>query len=165
MNLYVAFGFVASLVEGIPIIGLVFTISNRIGAAMWAHGQYPIPYSYSNLIHTYSVTIVTEPQIFYSQISRRSSISLRQKPPREPFRGHRSSLHLRRARRPDLRTPRSSHQLPEPRLRIQDKFRYSFIVLSDCSHTTTLSYLSLILNFVRTSMYTLGHLLQTQPIS
>ncbi|CAL1693789.1 unnamed protein product [Somion occarium] len=34
---YRAFGFAASLLEGLPFIGLVFTISNRIGAAMWAH--------------------------------------------------------------------------------------------------------------------------------
>ncbi|TFK19669.1 hypothetical protein FA15DRAFT_626455 [Coprinopsis marcescibilis] len=33
---YRAFGFAAALLEGLPIIGLVFTISNRIGAAMWA---------------------------------------------------------------------------------------------------------------------------------
>jgi hypothetical protein len=30
------FGFVAALLESIPILGLVFSISNRIGAAMWA---------------------------------------------------------------------------------------------------------------------------------
>jgi len=30
-----AFGFVASLLEGIPIVGLFLSISNRIGAAMW----------------------------------------------------------------------------------------------------------------------------------
>ncbi|GJE94131.1 EI24 domain-containing protein [Phanerochaete sordida] len=34
---YRAFGFAAALLEGLPIIGLVFTVSNRIGAAMWAH--------------------------------------------------------------------------------------------------------------------------------
>ncbi|KZP18101.1 hypothetical protein FIBSPDRAFT_864239, partial [Athelia psychrophila] len=34
---YRSFGFVASLLEGLPIIGLVFTISTRIGAAMWPH--------------------------------------------------------------------------------------------------------------------------------
>ncbi|KAG1725710.1 uncharacterized protein EDB91DRAFT_1167635 [Suillus paluster] len=34
---YRMFGFVAALLEGLPIIGLVFTVSNRIGAAMWAH--------------------------------------------------------------------------------------------------------------------------------
>ncbi|KIM64141.1 hypothetical protein SCLCIDRAFT_1213552 [Scleroderma citrinum Foug A] len=34
---YRLFGFTAALLEGFPIIGLVFTISNRIGAAMWAH--------------------------------------------------------------------------------------------------------------------------------
>jgi len=34
---YRAFGFVAAFLEGLPIIGLVFSISNRIGAAMWAH--------------------------------------------------------------------------------------------------------------------------------
>ncbi|EAU92120.2 hypothetical protein CC1G_11405 [Coprinopsis cinerea okayama7 len=33
---YRAFGFTAALLEGLPIIGLVFTISNRVGAAMWA---------------------------------------------------------------------------------------------------------------------------------
>jgi hypothetical protein len=34
---YRIFGFTAALLEGLPIIGLLFTISNRIGAAMWAH--------------------------------------------------------------------------------------------------------------------------------
>ncbi|KDQ58230.1 hypothetical protein JAAARDRAFT_35040 [Jaapia argillacea MUCL 33604] len=34
---YRAFGFAASLLEGLPIIGLAFTVSNRVGAAMWAH--------------------------------------------------------------------------------------------------------------------------------
>ncbi|RDB14562.1 hypothetical protein Hypma_016293 [Hypsizygus marmoreus] len=34
---YRIFGFTAALLEGLPIIGLVFTISNRVGAAMWAH--------------------------------------------------------------------------------------------------------------------------------
>lgn len=33
------FGFTAALLESVPIFGLVFTISNRIGAAMWAHGR------------------------------------------------------------------------------------------------------------------------------
>ncbi|KZP16366.1 hypothetical protein FIBSPDRAFT_748872 [Athelia psychrophila] len=34
---YRSFGFVASLLEGLPITGVVFAISNRIGAALWAH--------------------------------------------------------------------------------------------------------------------------------
>jgi len=34
---YRAFGFTAAVLEGLPIIGLVFTVSNRVGAAMWAH--------------------------------------------------------------------------------------------------------------------------------
>ncbi|KAF8953465.1 hypothetical protein BDZ97DRAFT_1908775 [Flammula alnicola] len=34
---YRVFGFIAALLGGIPIIGLVFTVSNRVGAAMWAH--------------------------------------------------------------------------------------------------------------------------------
>ncbi|THH06833.1 hypothetical protein EW145_g3817 [Phellinidium pouzarii] len=34
---YRAFGFAAALLESIPIIGLAFTVSNRVGAAMWAH--------------------------------------------------------------------------------------------------------------------------------
>ncbi|KZT18697.1 hypothetical protein NEOLEDRAFT_1103233, partial [Neolentinus lepideus HHB14362 ss-1] len=34
---YRAFGFAAALLEGLPVIGLLFTLSNRIGAAMWAH--------------------------------------------------------------------------------------------------------------------------------
>ncbi|EJD49634.1 hypothetical protein AURDEDRAFT_112468 [Auricularia subglabra TFB-10046 SS5] len=33
---YRAFGFTAALLEGIPILGLLFTVSNRIGGAMWA---------------------------------------------------------------------------------------------------------------------------------
>ncbi|KZT02069.1 uncharacterized protein LAESUDRAFT_730582 [Laetiporus sulphureus 93-53] len=33
---YRAFGFAAALLERIPIVGLVFSVSNRIGAAMWA---------------------------------------------------------------------------------------------------------------------------------
>ncbi|KAF9448787.1 hypothetical protein P691DRAFT_668783 [Macrolepiota fuliginosa MF-IS2] len=37
---YRAFGFTAALLEGLPIIGLFFMISNRAGAAMWAHGMY-----------------------------------------------------------------------------------------------------------------------------
>ena len=35
---YRAFGFSAALVESIPLAGLIFSVSNRIGAAMWAHG-------------------------------------------------------------------------------------------------------------------------------
>ncbi|KAF8816229.1 hypothetical protein BYT27DRAFT_7230035 [Phlegmacium glaucopus] len=34
---YRLFGFAAALLENIPIVGLIFTISNRVGAAMWAH--------------------------------------------------------------------------------------------------------------------------------
>lgn len=37
---YRAFGFAAALVESLPIIGLLFSVSNRIGAAMWAHGKF-----------------------------------------------------------------------------------------------------------------------------
>ncbi|KAH0825940.1 hypothetical protein J3R83DRAFT_7532 [Lanmaoa asiatica] len=37
---YRLFGFAAALLEDIPVIGLAFTISNRIGAAMWAHVHY-----------------------------------------------------------------------------------------------------------------------------
>ena len=37
-NILLAFGFTASLLEGFPIVGLVLSISNRVGAAMWAHG-------------------------------------------------------------------------------------------------------------------------------
>lgn len=37
---FVAFGFTAALLEGLPIIGIVFEVSNRIGAAMWAYGMF-----------------------------------------------------------------------------------------------------------------------------
>jgi hypothetical protein len=37
---YRAFGFTAALAESIPFLGLLFTVSNRIGAAMWAHGEH-----------------------------------------------------------------------------------------------------------------------------
>jgi len=33
------FGFAAALLEAIPFIGLIFSISNQVGAAMWAHGM------------------------------------------------------------------------------------------------------------------------------
>jgi hypothetical protein len=36
------FGFAAALLEGLPVFGLIFTVSNCIGAAMWAHGQSSI---------------------------------------------------------------------------------------------------------------------------
>ena len=35
-----AFGFVAALLESLPFIGLIFSVSNRVGAAMWAHGAH-----------------------------------------------------------------------------------------------------------------------------
>ena len=38
----IVFGFTAALAERIPIIGLIFSVSNRIGAAMWAHGMNSI---------------------------------------------------------------------------------------------------------------------------
>jgi len=34
---YRVFGFCAALLEGLPICGVFFSVSNRIGAAMWAH--------------------------------------------------------------------------------------------------------------------------------
>ncbi|KAF9778885.1 hypothetical protein BJ322DRAFT_459428 [Thelephora terrestris] len=34
---YRAFGFCAAVLEDLPIIGIFFSVSNRIGAAMWAH--------------------------------------------------------------------------------------------------------------------------------
>ena len=33
------FGFAAALLEALPFIGIVFSISNQVGAAMWAHGK------------------------------------------------------------------------------------------------------------------------------
>ena len=35
----VVFGFTAALLETLPFIGLIFSISNQVGAAMWAHGM------------------------------------------------------------------------------------------------------------------------------
>ena len=46
----IVFGFAAALLEGLPIVGLVFTISNRIGAAMWAHGKTECLILVSNFI-------------------------------------------------------------------------------------------------------------------
>lgn len=34
---YRSFGFTAALMERIPLLGLIFSVSNQIGAAMWAH--------------------------------------------------------------------------------------------------------------------------------
>jgi hypothetical protein len=33
------FGFTAALLEALPFIGLIFSISNQVGAAMWAYGM------------------------------------------------------------------------------------------------------------------------------
>ncbi len=38
MRAVLAFGFAAALLESTPLVGLFFTISNRIGACMWAFG-------------------------------------------------------------------------------------------------------------------------------
>lgn len=40
MLLYLAFGFAAALLEAVPFIGIFFTVSNRVGACMWAFGEY-----------------------------------------------------------------------------------------------------------------------------
>lgn len=42
LHCHIAFGFTAALLEGLPIIGLVFTVSNYVGAAMWAHGAWSL---------------------------------------------------------------------------------------------------------------------------
>jgi hypothetical protein len=34
-----AFGFAAALLETLPFVGLIFSISNQVGAAMWAYGM------------------------------------------------------------------------------------------------------------------------------
>ena len=62
-----AFGFTAALAERIPIIGLIFSVSNRIGAAMWAHGMHSVRISvYSDKLSGTTF-----------QISRRGSTTLR----------------------------------------------------------------------------------------
>ncbi|THH18330.1 hypothetical protein EW146_g2623 [Bondarzewia mesenterica] len=50
---YRVFGFAAALLESIPFLGLLFSVSNRIGAAMWAHGQSISLAPFPNL-HPYS---------------------------------------------------------------------------------------------------------------
>src|ERR1700722_12228172 len=37
-----AFGFAAAVLETLPVVGLIFTLSNRVGAAMWAHGSWSL---------------------------------------------------------------------------------------------------------------------------
>jgi hypothetical protein len=39
LKYHVVFGFAAALLEALPFIGLIFSISNQVGAAMWAHGM------------------------------------------------------------------------------------------------------------------------------
>ena len=62
------FGFVAAVLERLPLIGIVFSLSNRIGAAMWAHGQ-----------SAYCVLALSSRSdaLLSRQISRNSSISSR----------------------------------------------------------------------------------------
>ncbi|KAL7006823.1 hypothetical protein EMMF5_003709 [Cystobasidiomycetes sp. EMM_F5] len=45
---YRAFGFASSLLEKLPVVGLVFSISNRIGAAMWAHDLEKQQHAYAS---------------------------------------------------------------------------------------------------------------------
>ena len=48
---FIAFGFVASLLERLPFVGLLFSITNQVGAAMWAHGMsllFSAPYCQSH---------------------------------------------------------------------------------------------------------------------
>jgi hypothetical protein len=42
------FGFIAALLERLPLIGIVFSISNRIGAAMWAHDLEKLQHRYKD---------------------------------------------------------------------------------------------------------------------
>lgn len=42
------FGFTAALLEHLPIVGIAFSISNRIGAAMWAHDMEKQQHAYRN---------------------------------------------------------------------------------------------------------------------
>ena len=46
------FGFFAALLERIPILGLVFCISNRIAVAMWAHDEEKVQVSLSLSVHS-----------------------------------------------------------------------------------------------------------------
>jgi len=39
LKYWAVFGFAAALLEALPFIGLIFSISNQVGAAMWAHGM------------------------------------------------------------------------------------------------------------------------------
>lgn len=61
-DLLQAFGFTAALLESLPIIGLVFTVSNRVGAAMWAHGKL--------------CTLMVKIDLYFKKISRKDSILL-----------------------------------------------------------------------------------------
>ncbi|KAL8276564.1 hypothetical protein RQP46_011054 [Phenoliferia psychrophenolica] len=45
---YRMFGFVAAAMERVPVVGLIFSISNRIGAAMWAHDLEKQQHLYSS---------------------------------------------------------------------------------------------------------------------
>jgi hypothetical protein len=39
LKYWAVFGFAAALLEAMPFIGLIFSISNQVGAAMWAFGM------------------------------------------------------------------------------------------------------------------------------
>lgn len=66
------FGFVAALLEGLPIVGLIFTVSNRIGAAMWAHGMFVHRFSPSCIFMSSSDL---EKRQHYVAAQRRTSIA------------------------------------------------------------------------------------------
>ncbi|KAI5998289.1 hypothetical protein EDD15DRAFT_2245036 [Pisolithus albus] len=57
---YRLFGFTAALLEGLPIVGLVFTVSNRIGAAMWAHDLEKRQHYFASLHESRGVTSIQD---------------------------------------------------------------------------------------------------------
>jgi hypothetical protein len=64
------FGFTAALLETLPFVGLIFSVSNRIGAAMWAHGMQK---KFIGLIGTNSDLDLEKRQHWFSEKKRKSS--------------------------------------------------------------------------------------------
>ena len=64
------FGFTAALLETLPFVGLIFSVSNRVGAAMWAHGMQ---IKFIGLIGVNSDSDLEKRQHWFSEKKRKSS--------------------------------------------------------------------------------------------
>ena len=72
-ELSLVFGFAAALLETLPFVGLIFSVSNRVGAAMWAHGMQMTRHSIFGLFGANSELDLEKRQHWFLERKRKSS--------------------------------------------------------------------------------------------